>query len=99
MTMREQPTEPAPDLEEEGIPDLEGGYPGEAALRSEVSEPELADEESELIDALEDAPVPAEEAAVRVLPEDRAPGVSWDESPDYIEDEAPGGGAGEAPGA
>ena len=31
MTMRDQPPEPVSDLEQEGIPDLEGGYPGEAA--------------------------------------------------------------------
>jgi hypothetical protein len=31
MTMREQPSEPKSDLDQEGIPDMEGAYPGEAA--------------------------------------------------------------------
>ncbi len=31
MTMRDQPPEPVPDLEQEGIPEVEGAYPGELA--------------------------------------------------------------------
>lgn len=29
--MRDEPPEPVSDLEQEGVPDMEGGYPGEAA--------------------------------------------------------------------
>ena len=133
MTMREHPPEPPSDLEHEGIPDVEGRYPGEGAtgvswegvvppgdvplgaeelrttaaeeasdepvaLRAEREEPEVGgDEEDELVGLLEGGAVPAEEAALRVLPEDRAPGMSWDESPDYVGVEAPGGGSAEAP--
>ena len=59
----------------------------------------LDDEEGELIGtAAPDAGVlSGEEAAMHVVGEDGAPGVSWDESPEYVGDEAPGGGAGEAP--
>ena len=158
MTMRDESPEPVSDLEQEGIPELEGGYPGEAATgvsqegvvapgdrplavdqfgttaaeerldeplaaRAGREEPDLAaieatelgggervvepewgslddDEEGELIGsaALHDVgALSSEEAAMHVTGEDGAPGVTWDESPDYVGDEAPGGGAGEAP--
>ncbi len=157
MTMRDQP-EPIPDLEQEGIPEVEGSYPGELAsgvsqegliapgdqplaadefgvtaaeerldepfaMRVGREEPDLAaiqvadlgggervveagsgsldaDEEGEMIaGAVLDDPgaLASEEAAMHVVTEDDAPGVSWDESPDYVGDEAPGGGTGEAP--
>ena len=156
MTMRDEPGEPLSDLEQEGIPELQGGYPGELetgvsqdglvapgdqpvgveefgttaaeerqdeplAARVAREEPDVAaieavelgggqrvmapdwgsldDEEGELIGtAAPDAGVlSGEEAAMHVVGEDGAPGVSWDESPEYVGDEAPGGGAGEAP--
>jgi hypothetical protein len=158
MTMPDQPPETTSDLEQEGIPDLEGEYPGETAtgvsqegvvvpgdrplgaeefgttavegrqdepfsVRAEREEPDLAaveatglgagermveppwgaldaDEEGELIGNIagdDTGALSSEEAAMHVTGEDGAPGVTWDESPDYVGDEAPGGGTGEAP--
>lgn len=57
------------------------------------------DDEGELLagDVDDAALVSPEESALSVVSEDDAPGVTWDASPDYVGDEAPGGGAGEAP--
>lgn len=107
MTERHNPREPASDLEEEGITDMEGAFPGEAAAHDAAHllvEPEdgsLDDEEADLVGSMpgyDTGGRSPEEAAVYVTGEDDAPGVSWDESPDYIGEEAPGGAANESPG-
>lgn len=161
MTERHNPPEPVSDLEKEGIPDMEGAFPGEAAtgvtwdgivapgdelkgaeqfgvtaseqrsdeplsdrvLREtpdqadsgritadagdaahrlvEAEDGSLDDEEADLVGSMpgyDTGGRSPEEAAVYVTGEDDAPGVSWDESPDYIGEEAPGGAANESQG-
>lgn len=158
MTERDHPPEPVSDLEKEGIPDLEGAFPGEAATglswdgvvapgdapkaaedfgttvaEERLDEPlsrrvgretpdeagvgqttvddiaaarrlveehqgPVDDEEGDLVGGMasyDPGALSAEEAAVQVVDEAEAAGVSWDESPDYVGDEAPGGGADE----
>lgn len=158
MTERDHPPEPVSDLEKEGIPDLEGAFPGEAAtgltwdgVVAPGDEPKAAedfgvtaaeqrrdeplsrrvgrevpdgagagqttvddsaaarrlveaqpgpvdDDEGDLMGGTaSDDPgaLSAEEAAVHVVDEGEAGGVSWDESPDYVGGGAPGGGADE----
>lgn len=158
MTDRDRPPEPVSDLEKEGIPDVEGAFPGEAATglswdgivapgdapkaaedfgttaaeerldeplsrRVERETPDEAgagqttvddiaaarrlveaqqgpadDDEGDLVGGMashDPGALSAEEAAVHVVDEEEAGGVSWDESPDYVGDEAPGGGADE----
>ncbi|MDP9387684.1 MAG: DUF5709 domain-containing protein [Actinomycetota bacterium] len=159
MTERNHPPEPVSDLEQEGIPEMEGAFPGEAAtgltwdglvapgdepkgveefgitaaeertdepmsLRVLRETPDGAgvgesavddvaaarrlveaqegalDDEGDLVAnmaAYDTGGHSAEEAAVHVIDEDEAVGVNWDASPDYVDDEAPGGGAGESP--
>lgn len=157
MTDLPDPPEPVSDLEREGIPDVDGSYPGEAATgvswdgivapgdqpvavdefgttaaEERLDEPlalrvmrevpddtgegddwaeEVAprlvdphatsvDDEGDLVGGMvgsDAAALSAEESAIHITSEDDAPGLTWDASPDYVGDEAPGGGAGEPP--
>lgn len=141
--MRDDAAQPVSELEQEGIPDMDDPYPGEAATGARWDEPvapgdepvgvndfgvtaaeELSDEplavrvQREVPDVLgleDDDPVArlvdpdeggitddegdvlasealgdagalsAEEAAMHLASEDDAPGLSWDDSPGYLD--------------
>lgn len=160
MTERHHRPEPISDLEQEGIPEMEGSFPGEAAtgttwdgvvapgdepkgveefgitaaeerldeplsvrLDREIPDEEVegespsgdeitgygrlvdpfgasVDDEGDLVGGMADydpAGYSAEESAVHVVGEDEAGGITLDDSPDYVGDELPGGGAGQSP--
>lgn len=94
--------DPAPDFDDEAIPDVEGG-PVFDAPGSTLIEPDqgwIADDEAAVVAsevAGDDGPLSAEESAINVISEDEAPGLTWGEGPGYLDESSverpPGFGA------
>ena len=81
--MRDDAVQPVSDLEQERIP-LMVPYPGTAATGARWDETiDPGDEPVGL--GGDDAALPAEEAAMHLTSEDDAPGLSWDDSPGYLD--------------
>lgn len=98
---------PPPDLDQEAVPDVDDVLAGEREA-STLIEPDqgwIADDEAAVVasEALGDVgPLTAEESAVHVVSEDEASGLTWDESPGYVEEnpaEQPAGFSSDPPSA
>lgn len=88
---------PMPDepmgVDEYGTTVAEERVPESFEDRSMRLEPEFGDGDGA------DDDIPAEEAAMHVVDDDLAPGLTYDASPDYVGDEPPGAYRGEEPAA
>ncbi len=89
--MSDDPLEPADESGGDADPALEE-VPGSDDVARLIVEPDqgwLADDEPTVVagEAIGDVgPLSAEEAAITVVSEEEAPGLSWDESPGYLDE-------------
>ena len=84
-------TDPAAGFDQEAVPDMDdlSGSDAPAAPLIEPDQGWIDDDEAAVVasEAIGDVgPLTAEESAVHVVDEDEAPGVTWDESPGYVDE-------------
>ncbi len=84
-------TNPVPGLDQESSSDVDDVLAADdvAAPLIEPDQGWIGDDEAAVVamEAVGDVgPLAAEESAVHVIDEDEAPGVTWDESPGYVEE-------------